>query len=218
MIRNEQSLLLSSSEFDACIVRGRWQITNHSHSFLPSSVARCVDLTPNSAACCTKFSSTARLKVCCLNYRIYRLLLKLQSASSADFWCAFRCATEDLVLCLLTRLFRWLPNQKRGLKCLTEAVSWAGWMRVIEPWTSIELLFSVQQYEAHLCHQSLQSLQSLQTVNRFFLVLLDAFSSRFFKTNVLFLYSLFSITCFCFFCLARCSFRLFPNFRWDALW
>ena len=23
---------------------------------------------------------------------------------------------------------------------------------------------------------------------------------------------------FCFFCLARCSFRLFPNFRWDALW
>ena len=23
---------------------------------------------------------------------------------------------------------------------------------------------------------------------------------------------------FCIFCLARCSFRLFPNFRWDALW
>jgi len=22
----------------------------------------------------------------------------------------------------------------------------------------------------------------------------------------------------CFFCLARCSFRLFPSFRWDALW
>ena len=66
----------------------------------------------------------------------------------------------------------------------------------------------------------------LRHINSFFLVLLDAFSSRFFKTNVLFLYTLFSSTylhqfhvssTFCFFCLARCSFRLFPNFRWDAL-
>ena len=62
----------------------------------------------------------------------------------------------------------------------------------------------------------------LRHINSFFLVLLDAFSSRFFKTNVLFLYTLFSSTylhqfhvssTFCFFCLARCSFRLFPNFR-----
>jgi len=38
---------------------------------------------------------------------------------------------------------------------------------------------------------------------------------------VLLLYTLFSssyISFLCFFCLARCSFRLFPNFRWDALW
>jgi len=43
-------------------------------------------------------------------------------------------------------------------------------------------------------------------------------------TSLIF-YTLFSFTIhqphvsssFCFFCLARCSFRLFPNFRWDAL-
>ena len=61
-----------------------------------------------------------------------------------------------------------------------------------------------------------------ETYRQIFLVLLDAFSSRFFKTNVLFLYTLFSLlrvpSNFCFFCLARCSFWLFPNFRWDALW
>jgi hypothetical protein len=61
----------------------------------------------------------------------------------------------------------------------------------------------------------------LRLINSFFLVLLDAFSSRFLKTNVIFLYILFSSTYISFmfplpsvsFGLARCSFRLFPNFR-----
>jgi len=61
-------------------------------------------------------------------------------------------------------------------------------------------------------------------INNIFLVLLDAFSSRFFKTNFLLLYTLFSATFICFMfpllylLIARCSFRLFPNFRWDAFW
>ena len=57
------------------------------------------------------------------------------------------------------------------------------------------------------------------------LFLYTLFSSSYirflFKTNVLFLYALFSssyIRFLYFFCLARFSFRLFPNFRWDALW
>ena len=58
----------------------------------------------------------------------------------------------------------------------------------------------------------------LRHINSFFLVLPGAFSLRFFKTNVLFLYTLFSSTYICFFCLARCSLKTFPNFRWDALW
>ena len=65
----------------------------------------------------------------------------------------------------------------------------------------------------------------LRHINSFFLVLPDAFSSRFFKTNVLSLYTfLFYIhmchvtSSFCIFCLARGSFKIFPNFRWDALW
>ena len=48
----------------------------------------------------------------------------------------------------------------------------------------------------------------------------------FFKTNILYTFFTFLFyihqfhvfSSFCFFCLARCSFRLFPNFRWDALW
>ena len=47
----------------------------------------------------------------------------------------------------------------------------------------------------------------LRHINTFFLVLLDAFYSRFFKTNVLFLYTPFSSTNICFvFPLASVSF------------
>ena len=65
----------------------------------------------------------------------------------------------------------------------------------------------------------------LRHIKSFFLVLLDAFSSGFFETNVLFLYTLFSSTYICFMfplasvpfvkggkgLLARCSSRLFQT-------
>jgi hypothetical protein len=91
---------------------------------------------------------------------------------------------------------------------LLHLFSWLSWF--CEALSASCFLFLTEASYAHI----------LRHINSFFLVLLDAFSSRFFKTNVLFLYTLFSITyicfipsSFCFFCLARCSFRLFPNFR-----
>ena len=80
-------------------------------------------------------------------------------------------------------------------------------------WGSLSLLFPVFDWSFLYAH-------ILRHTNSFFLVLLDAFPLRLFKTNVLFLYTLFSFTYMCFmFPLAycRCSFMLFLNFRWDAL-
>jgi len=67
-----------------------------------------------------------------------------------------------------------------------------------------------------------------ETYQKRFLVFFDAFSLRFFTTNVLFLYTLFllhthlfhvsSSSSSYFFCLARCGFGPSPSFRWDALW
>jgi len=108
-------------------------------------------------------------------------------------------------------------------------------------WGSLSLLFPVSDW-GFLIRSSYTHI--LRHISNFFLVLLDAFSSRFFKTNVLFSHYTFLFyniigtrfnyhiyghrsriihqfhvsSSFCFFYLARCSFRLFPNFRWDALW
>ena len=67
-------------------------------------------------------------------------------------------------------------------------------------WGSFSLLFPVSDWGFLYTH-------ILRHINSFFLVLLDAFSSRFFKTNVLFLYTLFSSTYISFmFPLASVSF------------
>ena len=69
-----------------------------------------------------------------------------------------------------------------------------------------------------------------ECVYSFFLVLLDAFSSQNKRSLSLYTFLFYTLmglvpvpggpgsSSFCFSCLARCSFRLFPNFRWDALW
>ena len=37
-------------------------------------------------------------------------------------------------------------------------------------------------------------------------------------TFLFYIHQFYVSSSFCVFCLARCKFRLFPNFRWDALW
>jgi len=90
--------------------------------------------------------------------------------------------------------------------CLHLLFSWHSWF--CEALSASCFLFLTEASNSHI----------LRHINNFFIVLPDAFSSRFFKTNVLHFSFLHVSSSFCFFCLARRSFKIFPNFRWDALW
>jgi len=129
-------------------------------------------------------------------------------------------SSRYVYLLKLGELVGWAAREERERSCfwglhasfvLSSAplhlFSWHFWF--CEALSASSFLFLTEASYTHI----------LRHINSFFLVLLDAFSSRFFKTNILFLFTLFSSTYICFMFplasvpFARCSFRLFPNFR-----